>query len=49
MKKMFTLISVISIMGSGIGAGHSAQQWANTYGGSNEDYPHCIQQTTDGG
>jgi len=36
-------------MGSGIGAGHSAQQWANTYGGSNEDYPHCIQQTTDGG
>jgi hypothetical protein len=27
----------------------AASQWANTYGGSSDDYAYSIQQTSDGG
>jgi len=48
MKKLFVLISILSITAIGTNAIQAAQ-WAKTYGGSNEEESYSVQQTSDGG
>jgi len=49
MKKSILLILVLSIICITTNVGHSADYWDVLYGGSNLDYAHSIQQTSDGG
>jgi len=43
---VFLIVPIFIFLFTGIA---SADQWAMTYGGSNYDSAHSIQQTTDGG
>lgn len=50
MKKiLFALISTLFFIGISAPVSYSAQYWAKTYGGNNDEYAFCTQQTADGG
>ena len=48
-KKLFVLISALSIICISANVSHSDEYWAKTYGGSGDDEAHYIQQTDDDG
>ena len=49
MKKLFILISVLSITSTSAIISHSQEYWAKTYGESENEFAFSGQQTTDGG
>ena len=49
MKKTFIIIAVLMALGTPSYASSVSQHWIKTYGTSNDDIIHCIQQTIDGG
>ena len=49
MKKLFSLVLVLSIICIAANASQSAEYWAKTYGGMSDELATSIDQTSDGG
>jgi len=50
MKRVFILTSIlVLLLASTAAADPGDTLWTRTYGGSDDDVAHCVQQTTDGG
>ena len=49
MRKLLTVIVLVSIIFFSFGVSFCAQYWAKTFGGTQWDYAQYIQQTLDGG